>query len=126
MEAFSSNLAKEIPCCVLCDSTSTRPHGASSGCGWRDDPQLWRASANILNKQRRRADKGWFSSLVVGHGANNPPILKNEHVPNRLHEPRTRTDCLDKRPKLKDMDIGFGTRNVRNLHRESSVETVSK
>jgi hypothetical protein len=26
---------------------------------------------NILNKQSRIADKGWFSSLSVGRGANN-------------------------------------------------------
>jgi hypothetical protein len=31
----------------------------------------WRVSANILNKQLRTADKGWSSSLEVGHGAKN-------------------------------------------------------
>jgi hypothetical protein len=34
--------------------------------------QLWRLAANILNKQPRTNDKGWSSSLGVGHGANNP------------------------------------------------------
>jgi hypothetical protein len=29
-------------------------------------------SWNILNKQSRTADKGWSSSLGVGHGADNP------------------------------------------------------
>ena len=41
-------------------------HGASSGCGWRNDLQIWKVAANILNKQSRTADKGWFSSLGVG------------------------------------------------------------
>jgi hypothetical protein len=30
-----------------------------------------RVAANILNKQSWTADKGWSSSLGVGHGANN-------------------------------------------------------
>jgi hypothetical protein len=33
---------------------------------------IWKVATNILNKQSRRADKGWSSSLGVGHGANNP------------------------------------------------------
>jgi hypothetical protein len=33
--------------------------------------QFWRVAANILNKQSRRAEKGWFSSLGVGRKANN-------------------------------------------------------
>ena len=32
---------------------------------------IWRVDANILNKQSRRADEGWSSSLGVGRGANN-------------------------------------------------------
>jgi hypothetical protein len=36
-----------------------------------DALQLWRAAANILNKQSRTAEKGWPSSLGVGRGANN-------------------------------------------------------
>jgi hypothetical protein len=43
-----------------------RPHVADGG----DALQFWRAAANILNKQSRTADKEWFSSLEVGHGAN--------------------------------------------------------
>jgi hypothetical protein len=35
--------------------------------------QVWRGAANILNKHSRTADKGWSSSLGVGHGANNSP-----------------------------------------------------
>jgi hypothetical protein len=36
--------------------------------------QIWRVDANILNKQSQTADKGWFSSLEVGSGANNPSL----------------------------------------------------
>jgi len=32
-------------------------------------PPIWRVDANILNKQSRTADKGWWSSLGVGRGA---------------------------------------------------------
>jgi len=34
-------------------------------------PPMWRVAANILNKQSRKADKRWSSSLGVGCGANN-------------------------------------------------------
>jgi hypothetical protein len=37
----------------------------------RDALQLWKVAANILNKQSRTADKGWYSTLGVGRGANN-------------------------------------------------------
>jgi len=32
--------------------------------------QMWSVAANILNKQSRTTDKGWYSSLGVGRGAN--------------------------------------------------------
>jgi hypothetical protein len=35
-------------------------------------------------------------------------------------------DSLDKRPKLKKMDMRFGTRNVRCLYRAGSLITVAK
>jgi hypothetical protein len=41
-------------------------HGASSGCGWRNDFQLWKLAANILNKQQWTNHKGWSSSLGLG------------------------------------------------------------
>jgi len=31
-------------------------------------PPIWKAAANILNKQSCTADKGWYSSLGVGCG----------------------------------------------------------
>jgi hypothetical protein len=34
-------------------------------------PSIWRVLANILNKQPRTADTGWFSGLGVGRGAKN-------------------------------------------------------
>ena len=43
-------------------------------------PPIWRVAANILNKQSRRADKGWSSSLEVGRGANNGSPSKKGHV----------------------------------------------
>jgi hypothetical protein len=46
-----------------------RPQIAEGG----DCLQIWRVAANILNKQSRTADKGSFSSLGVGLGANNSP-----------------------------------------------------
>jgi hypothetical protein len=48
---------KWVPVTVLSGSLSPR-HGASSGCGWRNDLQLWKVAANTLNKQSRTADKG--------------------------------------------------------------------
>ena len=36
-------------------------------------PPIWRVAANILNKQSRTADNGWFSSFEVRRGANNSP-----------------------------------------------------
>jgi hypothetical protein len=38
-----------------------------------DGRQIWRVSANILNKKSRTADRGWPSSLGFGRGAKNPP-----------------------------------------------------
>ena len=37
----------------------------------KERPPLWRAAANILNKQSRTADKGWYTSFGVVRGANN-------------------------------------------------------
>ena len=39
--------------------------------GMEERPPIWRIAANILNKQSRAADKGWYSSLEVGRGAKN-------------------------------------------------------
>ena len=46
-------------------------------------PPIWRVTANKLNKQSRRADEAWSSSLGVGRGANNAspwkPMLRITH-----------------------------------------------
>jgi hypothetical protein len=42
----------------------TRPQVVDGG----EDLQIWKASANVLNKQPRTADKGQSFSLGVGRG----------------------------------------------------------
>jgi len=48
-----------------------------------EQPPIWRAAANKLNKQSRIANKEWSSSLGVGRGANNAspwkPKLRNTY-----------------------------------------------
>jgi hypothetical protein len=44
-----------------------RPQVADGG----DSLHFWKVAANILNMQSRTADKGWSSSLGVGHEASN-------------------------------------------------------
>ena len=52
---------------------TTRKSGSSSpACGCRNGLQMWRISANILNKQSRKADKEWSSRLGVWRGATTP------------------------------------------------------
>jgi hypothetical protein len=51
---------------VLCQHGMARPQVADG----KDGLQIWRVVANILNKQSRTADKGWYSSLGVGGEAN--------------------------------------------------------
>jgi hypothetical protein len=38
--------------------------------GEEDCLQIWKVAANVLRKQSRTADKGCFSRMVVGRGAN--------------------------------------------------------
>jgi hypothetical protein len=52
---------------IPCHHGMARPQVTDGGNGL----QIWRLDASILNKQSRRADKGWSSSLGVGRGANN-------------------------------------------------------
>jgi hypothetical protein len=49
-----------------CHHSMARPRLADG----RDGLQQWRVAANILNKQPRTNDKGWFSSLGVRRGCN--------------------------------------------------------
>jgi hypothetical protein len=77
-----------------------RPQVADGG----DSLQVWRVTANILNKQSRTADKGWSSSWGVGRGATLLLTVKNKLVTKDHKKPRTWTDSLDKRPKRKKID----------------------
>jgi hypothetical protein len=52
--------------------------------------------------------------------------LKNKLVTKCHKGPRTWTDSLDKRSKLRKMDVGFDTWNVRRQHREGSPMAVAK
>jgi hypothetical protein len=54
--------------CVPCHHGMARPQIADGG----DGLQIWRAAANILNKQSRTAERGWSSSLGVGRGVTTP------------------------------------------------------
>jgi hypothetical protein len=51
-----------------------RPQVADGG----DGLKIWRAAANILNKQSRTGDKGSSSSLGVVRGANKSSPEKNK------------------------------------------------
>jgi len=48
--------------------------------------QIWRIAANILNKQSWTVDKGHFSSLWVGRGANNSSLQKKVLLYNVTQE----------------------------------------
>jgi hypothetical protein len=101
-------------------------HGGSLGCGWRNGLQLWRLAAYILSKQPRTTNNGWYSSLGVERGASNPSSQTNNVVTNLLPEPWTWTDSLDKRPQERNMDMRFGTRNIRSLYRAGSLMSLEK
>jgi hypothetical protein len=51
--------------------------------------------------------------------------IKNKLVTNCHKAARTWTDSLDKRLKLRKMNVRFGTWNVRSLYRAGSLVTVA-
>jgi hypothetical protein len=51
---------------------------------------------------------------------------KTKFVTKCQKGPRTWTDSLDKRPKLRKIDMRFSTLNVRNLYRAGSLRTVGR
>jgi hypothetical protein len=53
---------------MISGSLSPR-HGASSGCGWRNDLRIWRVAANM---QSRTADKGLGEVLTTPHSKKLP------------------------------------------------------
>jgi hypothetical protein len=62
----------------------------------------------------------------LGVGLTTSHSKKKKPVTNNLHKPRTSTDPLDKRPKLRNMDMRFGIWYVRSLYRGGSLMTVSR
>ena len=84
-------------------------------------PAIWRVAANILNKQKRAADKRWSSSLGTCWArcyqlltVKTYQITKHKQV-----KPRTLTDTLE-RHKQRKRGMRFGTWNVRSLYRVGS------
>jgi hypothetical protein len=91
-----------------------------------DGLQIWRVAASILNKRSRTADNEWSSSLGVRLWASKTPPVKNKLVTKCHKGPQTLKYSLDKRPKLRKMDMRFGTWNVRSMYRAGSLVTVAK
>jgi hypothetical protein len=82
----------------------------------RDGLQIWRVVAKTLNKQPWTVDKGWSSSLRFGFGANNfSPKKKKLDCYEHSEKTLTWIDSLDNRPKRWNMDMRFGTWNIRSL-----------
>jgi hypothetical protein len=79
---------------------------------------------NILNKQSRTADKGWFHSFEVGRGANNSSPQKINHVTKYRKKPRDQTDP-SVRPEQWKRDMRFGTWNLRSVYRSGSLERLT-
>ena len=119
------NFIFKVTVCVspLINWSLSPRNSAFLGCAWRNGLQIWRVAANILNKQSRTADKGWYSSLGVGRSANNCSLPKSNHVTNCCKKPRNQTDP-SVRPKQWKRDMRFGTWNVRSLHKSRSLMTV--
>jgi hypothetical protein len=59
---------------VHCHHCMARPRVDDRG----DGLQICSVAANILNKQSRTADSGWYSSLVAGRGTKNPTVKKTQ------------------------------------------------
>jgi hypothetical protein len=63
-----------------CHHGKARPQVAGGGLLY-----IWRVTANTFNKQARRADKGWSSSLVVEWGLTSPCRKKKTEFYKMLH-----------------------------------------
>jgi len=81
-------------------------------------PSVWRVAAIILNKHFWTADKGWSSSLGIGHGAYNSS-------PKKLALIRNVYTCLGPGLILW-YDLRFGTWNVGSLYRSGSLTTIAR
>jgi hypothetical protein len=51
-------------------------HGASSGCGWRNGLQIWRVTANILNKYCEQSTRGGPPAWRLGEVLTTPARKK--------------------------------------------------
>jgi hypothetical protein len=92
------------------------------GLRMEEQPPIWRVVANILKKQLRTTDKGWFSNLGVGWGANKSSLWKIIFVTKYSQtKPRTWTDTLVQ-PKQRERDMRLGTWNVSSLYRSGSLK----
>ena len=87
-------------------------------------PPIWRLAKNVLNKQLRRAGKGWSSSLGFGWGANNTSP-KNYCITKRSQLPANWTESLGQTNQWK-RDLSCGTWNVRSMCRSRSVRAVAR
>jgi len=46
---------------------------------------VWRVDTNLLNKQSRTADRGWFASLGVGRGVNSSSPWKKKQLVTKCY-----------------------------------------
>jgi hypothetical protein len=51
----------------------------------RNGLKIWKVVANVLNKQSRTADMGWYSSLGVERGTNNSSPIKKKTCNEALY-----------------------------------------
>jgi hypothetical protein len=57
---------------------------------WR----VLRVAGNVLDNELGTADKGWFSSLGVGLGANDSSPLHNKHGPGTCEHGNGPAGCI--------------------------------
>jgi hypothetical protein len=91
-----------------------------------DSLQIWKAVANILNKQSRPADRGGPPAWRLGVGLTTTRNKKNKLVMKCHKRPRAWTDSINKRSKIGKMNMRFGMWDVRSLYRAGSLMTVAK
>jgi hypothetical protein len=76
----------------------------------------------ISHKQTTRGDPPAWSLGVWLTNPHGKKKLATKH----LTQPRTWSGSLDKRPKRRNMEMRFGTWNIRNLYRTGWLVTVPK
>jgi hypothetical protein len=90
----------------------------------QERPPIRSVAANILYKEYRTADKGWFLSWGFG-GVLTIPHSKTYQVTDRSHRPRPRTVYLlwNKQQKR---SMNFRTWNVTSQYRVSSLTAAAR